>query len=72
MARAAYDRQGARIRVGYLVAGLVDGVWSNGLFVKRVRHIHYHSWGAVLSVEGGWTMQAGQCVVLEEPVWPNS
>lgn len=61
-----YDIQGKPIKVGYLVA--FAGA-HGGLLKGRVRKLYEVS---VDIEEGLGFPSARQCVVLEEPLWPNS
>lgn len=63
-----YDIQGVPLKVGSLVACLENGYWANGLHKTRVTDLGV----GLVHLPGGKRALPYQCVVLEEPVWPNS
>lgn len=64
MAKQLYDIQGVPIKVGSLVAYAT----SNGFVKARVTKLYSTS----VQTDGPGFPHHLFCVVLEEPVWPNS
>lgn len=79
MSKPLYDIQGVPIKVGSLVAYpkvVTNGVINKVVLVRSRVSALSHDRVYCLSVDGLLIMSgsadAGDVVVLEEPVWPNS